>query len=57
MRTLRALEVFYATGIPISQQQGENPPSYPIIQIGLDCSSEELRKNCRKTKNDRDGVD
>ena len=44
MRTLRALEVFYATGIPISQQQGENPPSYPIIQIGLDCSSEELKK-------------
>lgn len=44
VRTLRALEVFYATGIPISQQQGENPPSYPIIQIGLDCSSEELKK-------------
>ena len=35
-RTLRALEVFYVTGIPISQQQGENPPSYPILQIGLD---------------------
>ncbi|MGK7882955.1 MAG: tRNA (adenosine(37)-N6)-dimethylallyltransferase MiaA [Crocosphaera sp.] len=44
VRTLRALEVFYVTGIPISQQQGENPPSYPIIQIGLDCSSEELKK-------------
>ena len=44
VRTLRALEVFYVTGIPISQQQGENPPSYPIIQIGLDCSSEELQK-------------
>lgn len=36
VRTLRALEVFYITGIPISQQQGENPPSYPILQIGLD---------------------
>ena len=36
-RTLRALEVFYATGIPISQQQGENPPNYPILQIGLGC--------------------
>ncbi|MDJ0844624.1 tRNA (adenosine(37)-N6)-dimethylallyltransferase MiaA [Crocosphaera sp.] len=44
VRTLRALEVFYVTGMPISQQQGENPPSYPIIQIGLDCSSEELTK-------------
>ncbi|MBP0028935.1 MAG: tRNA (adenosine(37)-N6)-dimethylallyltransferase MiaA [Roseofilum sp. Guam] len=37
VRTLRALEVYYVTGIPISQQQGENPPSYPIVQIGLDC--------------------
>ncbi len=36
-RTLRALEVFYVTGIPISAQQGENPPSYPILQIGLHC--------------------
>ncbi len=44
VRTLRALEVFYVTGIPISQQQGENLPTYPIIQIGLDCSSEELKK-------------
>ncbi len=26
------------TGHPISQQQGENPPNYPILQIGLDCS-------------------
>ena len=36
-RTLRALEVFYVTGIPISEQQGENPPNYPILQIGLGC--------------------
>ena len=36
-RTLRALEVFYVTGVPISAQQGENPPHYPILQIGLDC--------------------
>ena len=35
-RTLRALEVFYVTGIPISEQQGENPPPYPILQIGLE---------------------
>ncbi len=48
VRTLRALEVFYVTGVPISQQQGENPPSYPIIQIGLDCSSEELKKRIVK---------
>lgn len=42
VRTLRALEVFYVTGHPISQQQGENPPNYPILQIGLDCEVEIL---------------
>ncbi|MFM6061713.1 MAG: tRNA (adenosine(37)-N6)-dimethylallyltransferase MiaA [Microcystis panniformis] len=42
VRTLRALEVFYLTGKPISSQQGENPPTYPILQIGLDCSPESL---------------
>lgn len=41
-RTLRALEVFYVTGVPISAQQGENPPNYPILQIGLDCTVEIL---------------
>ncbi|MBE9052575.1 tRNA (adenosine(37)-N6)-dimethylallyltransferase MiaA [Nostocales cyanobacterium LEGE 11386] len=43
VRTLRAVEVFYITGRPISQQQGENPPDYPILQIGLDCEVENLR--------------
>jgi tRNA dimethylallyltransferase len=42
VRTLRALEVYYITGTPISQQQGENPPSYPILQIGLDCDPQQL---------------
>jgi tRNA dimethylallyltransferase len=37
VRTLRALEVFYVTGSPISAQQGEAPPNYPILQIGLTC--------------------
>ncbi|MEO1591926.1 MAG: tRNA (adenosine(37)-N6)-dimethylallyltransferase MiaA [Cyanobacteria bacterium J06632_22] len=36
-RTLRALEVFYATGRPLSCQQGEAPPAYPILHIGLAC--------------------
>ncbi len=36
VRTLRAMEVFYVTGRPISEQQGEYPPDYPILQIGLD---------------------
>ena len=35
IRTVRALEVFYVTGIPMSAQQGEIPPNYPILQIGL----------------------
>jgi tRNA dimethylallyltransferase len=37
VRTLRSLEVFYTTGQPMSAQQGENPPPYPILHIGLDC--------------------
>lgn len=43
VRTVRALEVYYVTGRPISEQQGENPPDYPILQIGLDCDSTALR--------------
>jgi len=43
VRTLRALEVFYVTGRTISSQQGEDPPSYPILYIGLECGVDELR--------------
>ncbi|MFZ4554760.1 MAG: tRNA (adenosine(37)-N6)-dimethylallyltransferase MiaA [Pseudanabaena sp.] len=39
IRTLRSLEVFYVTGKPLSEQQGEQPPDYPIVQIGLDCDN------------------
>jgi len=41
VRTLRALEVYYTTGKPLSQQQGMDPPTYPILQIGLDFSDPE----------------
>jgi tRNA dimethylallyltransferase len=44
VRTLRALEVYYVTGMPISEQQGENPPHYPIVQIGLDCAADAIAK-------------
>jgi tRNA dimethylallyltransferase len=44
VRTVRSLEVFYVTGCPISQQQGEEPPAYPILQIGLDCRDTGLLK-------------
>ncbi|AMW29744.1 tRNA (adenosine(37)-N6)-dimethylallyltransferase MiaA [Arthrospira platensis] len=37
VRTLRGLEVYYVTGQTISAQQGENPPNYPILQLGLTC--------------------
>ncbi|BAY40716.1 tRNA delta(2)-isopentenylpyrophosphate transferase [Nostoc sp. NIES-2111] len=48
VRTLRALEVFYVTGIPISEQQGENPPDYSILQIGLDCEMDKLSERIHK---------
>jgi len=41
VRTLRSLEVFYVTGQPMSAQQGEDPPTYPILHIGLDCQDTE----------------
>ena len=44
VRTLRALEVFYVTGRPMSQQQGERPPNYSILQIGLDADWDTLTK-------------
>jgi tRNA dimethylallyltransferase len=43
-RIVRALEVFYVTGKTITIQQGENPPKYPILQIGLDCQPEILKQ-------------
>jgi len=48
VRTLRALEVFYVTGRPISEQQGENPPDYPILQIGLDCEPDLLENRIKR---------
>lgn len=48
VRILRALEVFYGTGKPITEQQGENPPTYPIVQIGLDCDLDHLEIRIRQ---------
>ena len=48
VRTQRALEVYYVTGQPISQQQGENPPNYPVLQLGLqldnDCLTQRIQQ-------------
>ena len=36
IRTIRALEVFYLTGKPLSMQNGQKPPNWRIIELGLD---------------------
>ncbi len=36
VRTQRALEVLYATGLPISAQQNASPPPWQILELGLD---------------------
>lgn len=41
-RVIRALEVCLITGQPISEQQGKDPPPYPILQIGLTMDRERL---------------
>jgi tRNA dimethylallyltransferase len=35
VRTQRALEVLYATGIPLSTQQGATPPPWRVLELGL----------------------
>ena len=44
VRTVRALEVFYVTGRPMSALQGEAPPQYPILYLALDCDSLALER-------------
>ena len=39
VRTQRALEVLYATGRPLSQQQGSNPPPWRVLELGLNPSN------------------
>lgn len=42
VRTVRALEVAYVTGRPLSKLQGQSPPDYPVLYIGLDCDPDAL---------------
>ena len=35
VRTQRALEVLYATGTPLSSQQGATPPPWRVLELGL----------------------
>ncbi len=36
IRTIRALEVFYVTGKPLSSQKVQKPPDWKILELGLD---------------------
>ncbi len=56
VRTLRAMEVFYVTGQPLSQQQGEAPPDYPILQMGLDTPDLDRRIAQRTAQMFADGL-
>ena len=35
IRTIRALEVFYATGKPLSTLKAQEPPNWKILELGL----------------------
>ena len=36
IRTIRALEVFYVTGKPLSALKVQKPPNWKILELGLD---------------------
>jgi tRNA dimethylallyltransferase len=41
-RVIRALEVFEATGIPMSAQEGKGPPPFDALELGLTLSRDAL---------------
>ncbi|MDC3029317.1 tRNA (adenosine(37)-N6)-dimethylallyltransferase MiaA [Prochlorococcus sp. AH-716-P20] len=50
VRTIRALEVFYVTGNPISSQKFQDPPPWKILELGL--YREDLKERIfKRTKN------
>jgi len=50
IRTIRALEVFYLTGKPLSTQKVQKPPEWKILELGLD--SDNLKERIlQRTKN------
>ena len=49
-RTIRALEVYYVSGKPLSAQKVQKPPEWKILELGLD--RENLKERIlRRTKN------
>ena len=50
IRTIRALEVFYITGKPISSHKIQSPPSWNILELGI--NREDLKERIlQRTKN------
>ena len=50
IRTIRALEVFYVTGQPLSSQKVQKPPEWRILELGL--NRDDLKDRIsRRTKN------
>tara|TARA_B100001989_G_scaffold48742_1_gene31357 strand:+ start:86 stop:985 length:900 start_codon:yes stop_codon:yes gene_type:complete len=50
IRTIRALEVFYVTGKPLSTQKIQKPPNWKILELGL--NRDDLKKRIlQRTKN------
>ncbi|KGF98245.1 tRNA delta(2)-isopentenylpyrophosphate transferase [Prochlorococcus marinus str. MIT 9302] len=50
IRTIRALEVFYVTGQPLSSQKVQKPPEWRILELGL--NRDDLKERIsRRTKN------
>ena len=50
IRTIRALEVFYVTGKPLSTQKVQKPPNWRVLELGLD--RENLKERIlHRTKN------
>lgn len=56
VRTQRALEVLYATGRPLSAQQGSTPPPWRVLELGL--NPPDLRQRIAQRSADlfRDGL-
>ncbi len=55
VRTIRALEVFYVTGKPISSLKFQNPPPWRILELGIDRVDlkERIFKRTKKYVRDR----
>ena len=56
MRTLRALEVIYATGRPMSTQATATPPPWRVLELGLNPSNLKQRIQDRTEQMYRDGL-